>query len=440
MALTLASGFTFFARSAVAAVQFMPTVNYACTNATQLATGDFNADGKPDLAVANLDGYRIFIFTNAGNGALISSTNFASSGSSRAIVTGRFDADAHLDVAVVMYPGENVTMWPGTGLGTFGNPKSSGMLVNYSAPGLVAGDVNNDGNLDLLLETYGPRILLGQGNGYFTLLTNYNVGGSGYAVALGNLNNDTHLDFVTANYSYSSMSVGLGDGTGYFPTRTNYSGAFSEYHYGVALADFNNDGSTDLATINQYAGTVDRRLNYGDGRFGPALTYAVLNSPTAISTADFDGDQRQDIVVQTSSSIGPLLGILPGTGDGTFAPRQTNIVQATFAGTANQSLVVADFNGDGRPDIATTRHQRHYVSVLLNDTAWPVQLTITGDRSLRFRSYSGQQYTVQYAPSLTANSWTNLPGGSLAGTGGDLTVWDTNEPPMEVRYYRVLQE
>jgi hypothetical protein len=440
LALTLASGCSFFAGSAVAAIQILPPVSYACTNASQLATGDFNADGKLDLAVASSDGYRIFIFTNAGNGTLVASINFATSGSSRAIVTGRFDADAHLDVAVVMYPGENVTMWPGTSLGTFGNPKLSGVLVNYSAPGLAAGDVNNDGKLDLVLETYGPRILLGQGNGYFTSLTNYSVGGSGYAVALGHLNSDTNLDFVTANYSYSSMSVGLGDGTGYFPTRTNYSGAFSEYHLGVALADFNNDGSTDLATINQYAGTVDSRLNNGDGSFGPALTSAVMNSPVSISTADFDGDQRQDIVVQTSSSIGPLLGILRGMGDGTFAPRQTNIVQATFAGIANQSLVVADFNGDGRPDIATTRHQRHYVSVLLNDTAWPVQLAITSDRALRFRSYSGQHYTVQYASSLTANSWTNLPGGGLAGTGGDLTVWDTNEPPVEVRYYRVLQD
>lgn len=330
----------------------------------QICAGDFNGDGRPDLAVA-FNGIYISILTNDGSGSLVAFTNYDSFLDTRAFASGDFNNDHKLDFATV---GESsIVAWLGNGDGTFA-PTNISSIPYLFGSAITTGDLNGDGNLDLaVLTQLGLQIFLGQGNGAFVFLTNYYAGN--YSIAAADFNGDTNLDLVTANYSSSSMSVLVGHGDGLFAPPVNYSGDSSEYHLSVVAGDFNGDAKPDLATVNYYNGSVSVRLNNGDGTFGPEKKFAVAFGPAGLLVADFDGDGNLDLLSRNSD---PVLAILPGNGDGTFAAAVTNFTGLTgSAGFGSQTVAVADFNGDGKPDIASTRIAENSVTLFLNQAAQP---------------------------------------------------------------------
>jgi len=354
--------------------KFAAPVSYNLgTNYDQLCAGDFNGDSKPDLAMISFNAKKLLILTNNGNGGFAICTNYTCADTPQCIATGDFNNDDKLDIAVVSYPGDSITVWLGNGNGTFPTSRVTSFTVNYNWPGISVGDFNHDGKLDVVVATYGPRILRGHGDGYFDLFTNYDNGAGCFDVATENFNNDTNLDFVTANYSSSSMSVFLGGGDGGFPAHTNYSGASSEYHYAVAVGDFNNDGLPDLATVNYYANSVSVRTNNGDGTFGAETNFSTKAlQPSALAVSDFNGDGNMDILT-ANTAINAALSILSGNGNGRFDTAVTN-----FTGLGkwapSRSICVADFNGDGRPDIASTQLATNAVTVLLNQSLPVLQI------------------------------------------------------------------
>jgi hypothetical protein len=389
------------ASAAIRPIQFAPPKNFPLPGPERLCVADFNCDGSPDLVVSH-NGIYLSILTNDGTGSFQISASINTSLTSLALAATDFNGDNKMDI--VTANASSVSVWLNNGDGTFTRTNVAPGIARGLA--VAAGDLNGDGKPDLaVLDSHNLQIYLGQGNGMFTFVTNYNVGD--YAVSIGDFNGDGNLDLVTANYSYSSMSVLLGIGDGTFAPPVNYGGLFSEYHYSVAVGDFYGDGKLDLATINYYDTSVSVRLNNGDGTFGAENRFKVFRSPTvytsptAIAVADFNDDRNLDIVA------GNPLSILPGFGDGTFAPATTNLSSLYYPG-GSQTVAVADFDGDGRPDIATTSVTNNSVTVLLNRTAPALQFELI-NRVFRLKWPDWLGYTLESTTNLALpNSWAQV--------------------------------
>ncbi len=313
----------------VLAQSFAPAVPYGSggNGPNSVAIADVNADGIPDLVVANW------------------CTDVNCTVSSVGVLLGKGDGTFQTAVA---YP-------------------SSGLYADTVA----VADVNGDGKPDILVGNCGfPKVtkcansnvgvLLGNGDGTFQAVVSYSLGTFGAAsVAVADVNGDGKIDLVVATGSASGSWVGvlLGNGDGTFQTVVTYAtGGLTALS--VAVEDVNGDNKPDLVVanwctdVNCTATTVGVLLGNGDGTFQTVVTY---NSgglfANSVVIGDVNGDGKLDVVVG-NGSISPTdalgnVGVLLGNGDGTF---QT-VVPYNRGGYGASSVVMADMNGDGKPDL-----------------------------------------------------------------------------------------
>ena len=137
--------------------------------------------------------------------------------------------------------------------------------------------------------------------------------------------------------------------------------------FSVAVGDFNGDGKPDLAVANFGSNNVSVLLGNGDGSFQAARNFGAGTTPRSVAVGDFNGDGLQDLAVANGGSppyqSDGSISVLLGTGDGSFTA-----VQTIAAGDTPASIAIADFNGDGRPDLAVANFRSNNVSVLINNT------------------------------------------------------------------------
>jgi hypothetical protein len=334
------------AENPVAANGFAPALGYP--GGSGFAVGDFNNDGKPDLAVVNDGSNNVSILLGNGDGTFQGAMNFPTEAGPSFVVAADFNGDGKSDLAIVYSGSNNISVLLGNGDGTFLVP------VNYAAgasPSYAAvGDFNRDGKADLVIVNNGSgvSVLLGSGDGTLQGPQSYAVENYPIAVVVGDFNGDGDPDLVVSA-ELGNVSVLLGNGNGTFQTAVNYSVA--EFLLGLTVGDFNGDGKLDVAVAGE--GGVSVLLGNGDGTFKAAVNYSVGGESQSVAVGDFNGDGKLDLAASTGFSG---ISLLMGNGDGTFQP-------AVNVAGYDQFVAVGDFNGDGSADLVTGE------SILLGDTA-----------------------------------------------------------------------
>jgi FG-GAP-like repeat/FG-GAP repeat len=375
-------------------VQFAPPIvlHYPGSYPQAISSGDFNNDGIADLiAGAQFGGVNVKL--SRGDGSF-GHWHEASSPSNYvgAIAAGKFDGK-NLDAVI----NDDTDAWVLLGDGKGGLPSytfldaGSNFVVSFAV-----GDFNGDGKPDIAAlavivgqttESSEVYLYLGNGDGTFQSPRQLSVSPLGpVAILAGDFNGDGKLDLAVLSYSFPKnigrASVLLGDGKGGFghPIVFHLHGLFN--FPSMTSGDFNQDKKLDLAVATSNYnpnknGFVRILLGNGDGTFHEgAHTRAGLPNPLSITSADFNGDGIPDLVMANSACHAKngdfnCISILLGNGDGTFE-RPANF---RAGGETALQLTVADFNGDGKPDVATVNVNSQNVSVLLNTTPFPAPKT-----------------------------------------------------------------
>ena len=338
-----------------------------------MAISDLNTDGHSDLAIANWDyNYALpgtlSVLLGNGDGTFQPKVDYAAGANPGSVAIADLNGDAHPDVAVANTPGNSLThtisVWFGNGDGTLG-PRNTIPTDGHGPWSLVIADLDEDGRPDIATANYGfPNsitVLLGNGDGTFR-----------HALAIG-------------------------------------AGSYFANEQPITTADLDADGHVDVVA-GQWV-----LMGNGDGTFDSPIPFT---NGEFMTVADFDADGKFDLVTATPD-FNYLTGEVEfrrGNGDGTFAPR---VLFGT--GRFPHSPVAADFNADGRPDLAVAYYRSNSVSVLLNqagDQPTPILLSLV---------------SAQVARDRVELTWSDPAGDVSSATVYRRTVRDDWQPLGEIR-------
>jgi VCBS repeat-containing protein len=374
---------------AQAPVSFSAPTSFAAGNSpVSVATGDFNADDDPDLAVANRFSSDVSVLLGGAAGNFSGPTNFATGFFSNSVAIGDFNADQDPDLAVANAFDGTVSVLLGSTAGGFSGP------TNFAAgsPYVVAvGDFNRDGDPDLVVANHefpgSLSVLVGGLGGSFSSPSTIASGTGTAAVAVGEFNQDGDPDLAVADYDTGRVLVLLGSSGATFGGPTTVGTGVDPVS--VAVGEFNQDGDPDLAVAEESGRVLVLLGGPGGGFAGPTAVLSgsqALAGPSSVAVGDFNRDGDPDLAV-ANRNWNRVTVLLGGPGGSFGSP--TNVP----TGTLPASVAVADFNADGKPDLATAHPTTNNVAVLLNTTVTNRAPTAAADA-----------YTTSEDTALTVNA------------------------------------
>jgi uncharacterized protein (TIGR03437 family) len=330
-----------------------------------LATGDFNGDGFADLAVTNSasntgTASTVSVLIGKGDGSFASPVSYAVGNFPGTIAAGDFNGDGKVDLAAL----ENATgvtyenkVWVllGKGDGTFQPAVST--ATGTGSGYLAYADLNHDGKLDLVIAdefASAVAVMMGNGDGTFQASREYVIAAQPISIAV--------IPLEDGNTWLLTSDIASGET---FNTYVKSNGAvvspqlhtIGQNPAAIAAGDLNGDSSPDLVITDSEAGAIYVAL-WNQNQFGTPVTYSSGSQPGAVAIADVNGDGKPDVIAADVSGIDVLLG----NGNGTLGA-----VKTFAAGGSLSSITIADFNSDGKPDVAAANAMAGGASLLLGN-------------------------------------------------------------------------
>jgi hypothetical protein len=259
--------------------------------------GDFNNDGLPDAATANVGDNTVSIVLGRGDGTFQAQQVVPVGGAPHGLVVLDADGDGDLDIATANTNGNNVSLLLNDGNGVFGPSVSfdSGGNGEYS---LGAGDMNNDGIYDLVVGTRNDQlihVLLGNGNATFTHASSRGAGGATWMLALGDVDGDRNLDVATGNGGSNNGAILKGNGDGTLGLAAVVSAPSSIV--ASDLGDLDGDGDLDWVLSSFGGARWQLYVNNGAGVMTPDQVFLAPQAASCAVFLDFDNDSDLDLAL-----------------------------------------------------------------------------------------------------------------------------------------------
>jgi FG-GAP-like repeat len=342
-----------------------------------VVVGDMNNDGKPDLVVACGEPRALIVLLATSGGQFRALNPVSVPDSPGDLVLGDLSGDGHLDAALDSHDSYGVVVLLGDGKGGLALAVNSPILMKEGTHphthGLAIADLNGDRKLDLITVNNADNdvsIAFGDGRGGFTRApATFPAGPSPYPLALGDVNNDGNLDIINTATATGgqraqqlplsfALTLLLNDGRGGF--RANRLPLRTGEPWFVAVGDVNGDGKADLVVTHHNQNALTVLLGDGAGRFteAPGSPFDFGGRAFHMVLADVNHDGRLDALAAASEGVRVMLG----DGRGNFKPAPGS---PFLTGRGVWRLAVADTNGDGRLDVVTSNSESQSISVLL---------------------------------------------------------------------------
>jgi len=342
---------------------------------TDVAIGDFDGDGYEDLVVPSSDNDALILLKGQSDGTFINWKTIPVDNAAISVAVADFNGDSKLDIVAGGY---TILILLNDGSGNFTESSVSTSRVYYN---IIATDLDNDGDFDIVTANYGDKeftVLKNNGGANFTVNT-YTLNADEYPlfVVSGDFNNDNYSDILVGGDANggSFVNVYLNDHSGNFALAGSLPIPGSPW--GIDTGDFNNDGKLDFAVVNYNSDSFSVFLGNGDGTFAAPVKYDTDSGPTAIAAVDLDNDSKVDIVVANYDDS--TIQVFTGNGDGTFTLTLT-LPTSDYPWMVKSS----DFNNDGLKDIVVSGDSGVdiYLNVQTNLTAYPTNYIILEDHQL----------------------------------------------------------
>lgn len=317
---------------------------------------DFDGDDVPDLAIADSASAQVLVLGGRGSGDFRPARAFSAGERPELLLAGDFTGDGQADVVVVNALSADLALLSGNGLGDLAlvSPR---FAVNGPINAAASGDLDKDGRLDaVLVANIGGAVFLSVGEG-FQAAPIFSSGGDPAGLAVADFDEDGSPDVAAPLFRSGEVAILLASEPGSFQAPARFP-AIARAD-GIAAGDFDGDGHVDVATGEYQGSRIVVARGDGTGRLLAPKSYTVDDWPADIAAADFDRDGRLDLAVANYGS-GSVSILRRGTID--FEPAMSVPV-----GNAPQCLAVADFDGDGFLDLAVGRAGTSEVALLWGD-------------------------------------------------------------------------
>jgi hypothetical protein len=415
-------------------------------NAQMTASGDLNGDGIADLVSATCGGPgsgAVSVQLGVGDGTFQPAVPYPVS-CLAVVAIGDVNGDGKPDLIAVSQTAGTVSILLGSGNGTFTlqpNPLQVGSNFPNAQPDAIAvADLNEDGKLDIVVANGAETdvaVFLGNGDGTFGAEQLFAVGNGANSVAIADLNGDGAPDLMVANQGDGTISVLLGSGNGTFQTQTTLTYPYGDSAGLLATGSLRGNGVIDLIAPDLYDPSVFIYLGNNDGTFAaPVGLNLNVNSGMAAAVADLNHDGKLDLAVSTFGEIGVFYGV----GDGTFAA-ETDYSTGQASGQGYVAIIAADLNNDGLIDLITTDSVDNTQAFLLGQqsataTASAVYVTGSGAQVVD-ASFPGDgahaasvSNTVPLQPSVQSASSTSLATGNANIATGSMATFTATVTPI----------